>query len=271
MGFLIAYLLGIVTAAQPKYHYGNYFSDSTNTTQNHPTPDRPIAILCVPPPESHEEKTKKKNKNKREIAKFVVELISAVLLLGYLGATVLIWIATRNTAKDTHQSVVNADKNFRIDERAWMAFGFKDQGNITFTFNKSFLIPTELRNTGKTPAKNIHGNIVVSIFKKGESLDFTYTAGHAHYGIKAGTIFPSGNIVESFEAIKHGQEHAEPIIFTAPIKDDLFKARSFLIAYGRIDYTDIFGGEHWMTFCRYVLHPELISEDCTRYNDTDND
>ena len=141
---------------------------------------------------------------------------------------------------------------------------------MTLTLGKSFLVPTELVNTGKTPARNIRGSIVVGVFQKNEPLDFTYAPGHAHYGIEAGTIFPNGKISESFEAIKHGQGHAEPIIFTAPLKEELWNAKSFVVVHGRITYNDIFGIEHWTTYCRYILHPELISKECTRYNDTDD-
>jgi hypothetical protein len=163
----------------------------------------------------------------------------------------------------------DANSNFKRDEQAWMAFKFSE-GSLTLTIGQLFLVPTELVNTGKTPAKNVHGNIVVGVFKKGEHLNFDYSPGHANYKIAAGTIFPGGKIMESFEAIQHGQERAEAIVFNAPLRDDIFNGQSFIVVHGRIVYNDIFGAEHWTTYCRYVLHPELISEDCTRYNDTDD-
>lgn len=187
-----------------------------------------------------------------------VRVLELIALLAGISYAIVTWCMWRDS-----------NHNFTVDERAWMAFKFVG-GDITFTIDKPLLVPTELINVGKTPAKNVHGNIVVGVFKKGEALDFSYTSGHASYKVMAGTIFPSGKIVESFEAIKHGQEHAEPIIFTAPVKDELFSGQSFLIVHGRIAYSDVFGTEHWTTYCRYVLHPELISEQCTRYNDTDD-
>ncbi len=206
---------------------------------------------------------------KRDWVTLGLEAFGLLLLIVYTIATIAIWGANKKAAEATEQSVTNADKSFKQDERAWMAFKFME-GSLTLTIDKSFLVPTELVNTGKTPAKNVHGNIVVGVFKKGEDLDFTYTPSHANYGVRAGTIFPNGKIVESFEGIKHGQEHAEPIIFTVPMKDEVFSAQSFIVVHGKIVYNDIFGIEHWTTYCRYVLHPELISEQCTRYNDTDD-
>lgn len=217
------------------------------------------------PPPTCCESSCKAHKEKRDWHDHVtlwMEIIGVIFLIAYTTVAAFQWYEMK-------KSTEAANRNFRRDERSWMAFKFME-GNITFTMNKSFLVPTEIMNTGKTPAKNVRGNIVIGVFKKGERLDFTYTPGHANYAITAGTIFPTGKIVESFEAIKHGQERAEAIIFTGLLKDELVSGQSLLVVHGRIVYNDIFGTEHWTTYCRYVLHPELISEECTRYNDTDD-
>jgi hypothetical protein len=148
-----------------------------------------------------------------------------------LLAVVVYAVLTYKQWQEMKRSTDAATGNFKMDERAWMGFSFAE-GNLTLTLNKSFLVPTELVNTGKTPAQNVHGDIVVGVFRKGEPLDFTYGTGHAHYGVAAGTIFPGGKIVESFEAIRHGQRKAEPIIFTAPVKDEIFSGGSFIVVHG---------------------------------------
>lgn len=245
-----------------------------NTTESHQsTPSPPIRVVIdsAPPTPSPDKKRENRevDQERRDKKRLVVETATAFLLLLYTIVTLCLWLATRHANEIATESVARVDRNFRADERAWMAFKFME-GNITFTLDKSFLVPTELVNTGKTPAKNVHGNIAVGVFKSGAPLDFTYTPGHPSYKVAAGTLFPNGKIVESFEAIKHGQVRAEPIIFTVPLKDELFSAKSFVVVHGRIEYKDIFGTDHWTTYCRYVLHPELISEECVRYNDTDD-
>ena len=152
---------------------------------------------------------------------------------------------------------------------AWMAFKFME-GSLTLTVGKSSLVPTQLINTGKTPAKNVHGSIRVGIVTRGEPLDFNYRLGRAHYESSAGTIFPNGFINQSFEAFQHAPEKPEAIILTRPLLDDIFSGKSIIVVHGKIIYNDVFGTEHWTTYCRYVLHPELISSECTRYNDTDD-
>ena len=184
----------------------------------------------------------------------------------YAGVATLQWSEMK---KATQQGVANADRNFRRDERAWVGFKFSE-GKLTLTLGKSFFVPTQFVNTGKTPAKNVHGSIRVGVVKRGEPLDFSYAPGRAHYEIFAGTIFPTGAISESFEAIQHGPLKGESIILTKPMLDDIFAGNSIIVVHGKIIYSDIFGTEHWTTYCRYVLHPEIISHECMNYNNTDD-
>jgi hypothetical protein len=174
----------------------------------------------------------------------------------------------RKTTKATQQSVTDAQLNFRRDERAWMGFSFVP-GTITFTVGKSFFVPTLLINTGKTPAKNVEGNIVVGIFERGKPLDFAYTSGHTNYRIAAGTIFPNGSITESFQAIRHGETSAEAIVIDKPLLGELLNSTKLVIVHGKVTYEDIFGVQHWTRYCRVVSNPSLIPNDCMRYNETD--
>jgi len=202
-------------------------------------------------------------------AMLITQIGLALIGIVALGIYALQWCEMRKATKATQDSVTNADRNFRRDERAWVAFSFV-AGNITFTIGKTFLVPTLLINTGKTPAKSVEGNIVVGVFERGKPLDFSYAPGHANYRVAAGTIFPNGSITESFEGIEHGTGHANAIIITKPLAEEILSSRSLVIVHGRITYHDIFGEEHWTTYCRVVSNPSLIPEDCTHYNNTDD-
>jgi hypothetical protein len=203
---------------------------------------------------------------KSEIIQALILIVGAV----YCVVTIGLWSAAGHANKIAAKGVADADRNFRRDERAWMAFEFTGE-NLTVTLDKPFLVPTKLVNTGKTPAKDVEGEIVVGVFKKGEPLIFDYTPGNRnwHYEIKAGTIFPTGSITESFEGRRHGIDKSEAELITRPILDDIHFTRSFIIVHGIITYWDIFGTQHWTTYCRYVTGPNFISDQCTRYNDTD--
>jgi hypothetical protein len=202
------------------------------------------------------------------------EVIQALILIVgtvYCIVTIGLWCAAGHANKIAAKGVADADRNFRRDERAWVAFEFTGE-KLTVTLNKPFLVPTKLINVGKTPAKKVEGEIVVAVFKKGEPLSFDYTPGNRnwHYEIHAGAIFPNGSITESFEGRRHGIDKSEAELITKPILDDIGAARSFIIVHGIITYWDIFGTEHRTTYCRYVTGPNLISDQCTRYNDTDD-
>ena len=146
-----------------------------------------------------------------DYATFVLEILGLIGLFIYAALTYGIWCANKRVARDTHQSVVSADRNFRTDERAWL--GFSIGGTIKFNVDQPFLIPTRTSNTGKTPAQNVHGSVVVGVFEKGESLNFDYAPGHhnASYSIESGTIFPNGLVDEGFR-IGDWQPMARPLI-----------------------------------------------------------
>jgi len=202
-------------------------------------------------------------------AMLITQIGLGLIGIAALGIYTLQWREMRKATRATQDSVTNADRNFRRDERAWVSFSF-GPGSVTFTIGKPFLVPTLLINTGKTPAKNVEGNIVVGVFERGKPLDFSYAAGHANYRVAAGTIFPNGSITESFEGIEHGTDHANAIIITKSLAEEILTNRSLVIVHGRITYYDIFGDQHRTTYCRVVSNPSLIPEDCTHYNNTDD-
>lgn len=84
-------------------------------------------------------------------------------------------------------------------------------------------------------------------------------------------MFPDGSIEESFQGMRTGENgNAEAIVLRKPLWEEIRTGQSFIIVHGIITYRDIFGTEHWTTYCRYVTNPSLISDECTRHNDTDN-
>jgi len=228
-----------------------------------PSPIPPTTTVSQSPPSPYENgKPREKYRDWLDYATMGLQVIGLVVLIAYTTFAFLQW-------REIQRSTNAAMENFKRDERAWMAFKFME-GNITFNIGKSFFVPTQVMNNGKTPARDVQGKIVVGVFKNGEQLGLDYSPGHAHYQVFAGTIFPTGHIEQSFEGIRHGIPNAEPIILNKPMWEEILSGKSVVVVHGRIEYKDIFGTEHWMTYCRYVLHPELISEECTRYNDADD-
>ena len=114
MGILIAYLLGILTASKPKNQHAGHNTYGPNPAHPQSPSDRPVSVKCIPPTESIEERTAKKKKERREAIKFVVEIVSAIILLLYFGVTVLIWCANKNSAEI-------AVKELELSQRPWVS------------------------------------------------------------------------------------------------------------------------------------------------------
>lgn len=251
--------------------------DNQYRTERHPQEaprqvDIQSTIRLAPVVEGYyaSEQQERLQKSRIDLVRLALEGIGVIAAITAVIYTFQTLNQVQRQANAAERSLKTSIESFRIDERAWIGFSFSE-GNITFTQGKSFSVPTELINTGKTPARRIAGHVIVRVVTKGEPLDFDYTPGRVNtaYLINAGTIFPGGaGIKESFEALAHGRKEA--LILTKPIMDDILAARSFVVVYGDITYVDIFGIDHWTYYCRYVTAPSLISEQCIKYNDTDN-
>ena len=193
---------------------------------------------------------------------------AGITFLAFGAAAYYAYIAERQLSA-LNQQIMRADRNFRIEQRAWVGFSLVP-GNLTFTMNRPFLVPTLLVNSGKTPAKDVSGQIVVGVIGRGQPIDFSYAPGHAHYEISAGTVFPNGQFQESFEGIEHGANQAQAILIDKPLLNAILSSEKLVLVHGRITYWDVFGQRHWTTYCRIVSNPSLIPPDCMSYNRTDD-
>jgi hypothetical protein len=51
-------------------------------------------------------------------------------------------------------------------------------------------------------------------------------------------------------------------------RQQIIEGQPSIVVYGRVDYYDIFGIEHWFTFCQYTV-PKGQWTGCKKYNDAD--
>jgi len=165
--------------------------------------------------------------------------------------------------------------NYLRDQRAWIGFalpeGVEVQKEMPSNKPIALLVPTQIVNTGKTPAHKVTGPLVITVIKKGDKLPLgDYSPGHTHYMINGGTMFPGGADNGAMPAIKHGSKKAITIIPTDALMQEIKIGTSFAVVYGRVTYCDIFRVNHWTTFCRYASRPGFIDYDCMNYNDADN-
>ena len=185
--------------------------------------------------------------------KILLEVAAVVVLVVYTTFAGLQWEAM-------HDALL-------VDQRAWVSVvvppSFPLEGS-------SIPASIQIANTGKTPAKDVEGDIVATVLKKGEEPTFDFSTGHPHNRIRAGAIFPNGPINVTIPVVRYGPQTAEAIVPTPKLRQEIANGESFIIFYGRITYIDIFGTSHWTSFCTGSGSAMGDLKKCVSYNDVDN-
>jgi hypothetical protein len=107
MGYLIAYLAGIITAINPKNQNRRNYTCTSDS-------EHPLAVRVIPNSLPKEELTKAKEKDRREKGKYTVEKWTLFVLCIYAGFTILIWCSMRTANKIAHDSLV-------VSQRPWVS------------------------------------------------------------------------------------------------------------------------------------------------------
>jgi hypothetical protein len=115
MGVLIAYVLGILTAIQSKYHDGSSNHETSTSQQYKHSPNGPLAVVCIPPTPTKEEETEKKKYKRRKTILYRVKIGSLIVLFIYAGFTILIWCVMKGQLTEMQalrpQPIVAIDSN----------------------------------------------------------------------------------------------------------------------------------------------------------------
>ncbi len=192
-----------------------------------------------------------------------------------LVVTVIIAVIYYGQLRSMQDSVNLTRKNMQIDQRAW----------LVPTAPGSFLlngpnIPADIKltNIGKTVATNVVGHIVGMVMPKGAAPAFDqFRAGHAYVNVYTGAIYPNAQppLDIPFKILDYSyteQKFTTPVIPTPELNRRLNEEKqAFIILFGRIEYCDVFGVEHWTTFCNGngdALAPTGVRE-CINYNRAD--
>jgi hypothetical protein len=167
--------------------------------------------------------------------------------------------AAIKAADQTEHAVDNAAEDFRIDARAWV-------GISSFVLEKhaddwsSVTCTASFQNFGKTPAINmsVRGDSTVTRF-----WGVPYPPPYRKFKrpvITHGDLDPS--VTGTIPYVINAKDETESA--------DIRGIKKFYYAYGKLTYSDIFGGEHWTHYCFRIAagYPPHI---CESYNDSDAD
>jgi hypothetical protein len=190
-----------------------------------------------------------------------------------LGIAIVLAILTGKTlqqvqrqADSVQDQVGIMQRQMKLEQRAWIIVKYP---TIPLYDGKPIAVPLAMENIGKTLAKHIRGDIAVYITKAKEDPDLNYSPGHTHYSFgPTGTFIPNVPDVMNWIAIRNGEQ----IVLTPNMHTAILDGRSLVTIHGKIEYQDIFGDSHWLTFCQETGGGTMrasSSDKCAAYNDTD--
>jgi hypothetical protein len=179
-------------------------------------------------------------------------------------------------AKAAQDSVSATQDQMRLSERAWMSI---TMGAISKPVEgQRMSIPVTITNTGKTVAKRITLMVrirqVENTLAAEKAMIFSYdepgTFSEA-VGFLAPNDAPLTQEVATME-IDPATKYPRPILLSHTNFERLNNSVDFMLAYAQLTYFDIFGVQHWVRSCVYVLPPSngAYARKCTDYRDIDN-
>jgi hypothetical protein len=181
------------------------------------------------------------------------------------------WYAARQSASAAIRSTQQAERTMRIDQRAWVRIG---TGSEVFTINQPIIVNLLIGNSGKTPAKDVTGDMVVQLLKETEEPDFIYAPGHPRMHLPKILILPN---TEAHSPLKvqydpPGGNKPVAVLYSQKLKDQIENGTLLVVVHGRLTYDDVFGRQHWLKFCTFGGHnlEGRGPASCDEYNDTDD-
>ncbi len=183
-------------------------------------------------------------------------------------------VAAGRAADSAKQSADISEKTMRLDQRAWINASISQAPLID---GQPIKMPLKLVNTGKTPAVNVDGVIVVNLLSQNEQPDFAYRTGHPRLRFEGGTFLPgipSDYLLPVLPKHLALEKPLNPILCTPEIRQNIENGSAYIVVHGKVTYDDIFGISHWLTFCTYShnvpgLPTQPTASTCGKYNDVD--
>ncbi len=185
---------------------------------------------------------------------------------------------TAHAVDELKRAADNAQRQFhlaetalQIDTRAWIQPGFY-RDNIPITVGSEYREPFRFVNVGRTPASDVHVDVVLEFLYNTDTLEFDYK--RQNHLLKAGLLFPNSPRDESIEASEFGSDgKLRAAIVTQLFKNAFEGGSAFVIMYGKMSYHDR-TGQHLTTFCniRSTMifgYSKTIADKCSAYNQTD--
>jgi hypothetical protein len=151
-------------------------------------------------------------------------------------------------------SVELARKSMQVDQRAWIVTTMPPF--IGWRIGEPMATTVHIRNTGKTPARNLEGCIVSVALRNEDSLNFPCTGANNNAIVRVwtGMVAPNDPQDQSIPIVSPDTTGplSQRSAFTQELNDELIARQLNIFVFGRFTYDDIFHVQHWLTFCRFI-------------------
>jgi hypothetical protein len=136
---------------------------------------------------------------------------------------------------------------------------------------KPFTGAATVVNVGKSEAREVRADVVLTRIKNGGKIVFSYDLSHTIMLGKIENPNESSKLETTWGKMV-GPRIGAPILPTQKDVDDFTQGTDFFILYGRVTYQDVFGVRHWLHFCGFSTGTQgrFHARACTDYNDTDH-
>ena len=229
-------------------------------------PPSPINLPPAIPAYYESEQNERPSKNRWEL---VGRIIAFVTVIAALAVAIFTYSTLRQVTKQANSAQGQLrvmQRQLRMDQRAWIIVKYP---TIQLIDGSPITVPLATENIGNTVAKNVSGKVSVYLTKAGGDPDLDYGPGHTHYEFgPTGLFIPNTPDVMNWDAIRDGKK----IILTTAAHRAIIEGDMLITIHGKIEYRDIFGDSHWLTFCQQAgggtMRP-TSSNKCASYNNTD--
>jgi len=129
----------------------------------------------------------------------------------------------------------------------------------------------EVVNNGKTPALQVQIKGLVSIIENNtDTVDLPQgDIKHGYSLIRIGLLQP-GQVVKDYPLTALDTSGTTRPVFNTPVLIDHVRNSTWVaVVHGRVTYRDIFGKEHWLTFCDNLNGVIGGTPECFAYNSSD--
>lgn len=207
-----------------------------------------------------------------QIGLLIATVLAFIAAFAYARIAYKQWRAMGSALRESQRQTAVSINSSRLEQRAWIQTTIRLPDAMRS--GTPFSIPVKIENTGKTPAKNVFGYVVVNFFPATEA--------------------PRLEVPENWQLFKYGMlaagrgdETKYDLLSTKPVKDASHIAhiptrddvmafagrKTRLVTYGKLCYDDAFGVHHWLTFCQYTPIGEREDQPlihCVNYNAADS-